>query len=130
MSYTFEPQIGAGPGTLRPSRYWYLIAGGLLAAAVTCLTVAVIGMFSWDRQIQDFQRVPVPGEGAVTLTQPGDYVLYVETRGTCCSWSVGDQGGPLTAWSMRGAMWPASAARRHRSATGMACRKATASAAT
>jgi hypothetical protein len=103
MIDTVWPQTGAGRGPLRPSRYWYLLAGGLLAAAVACLTVAVIGMFSWDRQIQDFQRVRVPGNGEVTLTQPGGYVLYVETRGACCSWTVGNQGPP---WSMRIAMGP------------------------
>ncbi len=98
MIHTFEQQASTGTGPIRPSRYWYLIAGGLLAAAVTCLTVAVIGMFSWDRQIQDFQRVPVPGQGEITLTQPGEYVLYVETRGACCSWTVGSQDGPLATW--------------------------------
>jgi len=107
MIHTFEQQTSTGTGPIRPSRYWYLIAGGLLAAAVTCLMVAVIGMFSWDRQIQDFQRVPVPGQGEITLTQPGEYVLYVETRGACCSWTVGSQDGPLAKGSMRLAMGPA-----------------------
>jgi len=93
------PSTGTGP--LRPSRYWYLLAGGLLAVAVVCLTAAVIGMFSWDRQIQDFQRVRVPGEGVVTLTQPGQYVLYVEAPGSCCSWTLGSQDTPLAGWSMR-----------------------------
>ena len=101
MIHTVEQQTGSGAGPLRPPRYWYLIAGGLLAAAVACLSIAVIAMFSWDRQVQDFQRVPVPGEGAVTLTQPGEYVLYVETRGQCCTWSVGSQNRPLTGWSLR-----------------------------
>ena len=94
-------------GQLRPSRYWYLIAGGLLAVAVGCLTAAVIGMFSWDRQIQDFQRVPVPGRAEVTLTGPGQYALYVEARGACCSWTLGSQATPLAGWSMRLAMGPA-----------------------
>jgi hypothetical protein len=97
-----QPSTGTGP--LRPSRYWYLVAGGLLAVAVVCLTAAVIGMFSWDRQIQNFQRVRVPGEGVVTLTQPGRYVLYVETRGTCCSWTIGSQNTALAGWSMHLAM--------------------------
>src|SRR5215467_9261265 len=94
-----QPNTGTGP--LRPSRYWYLLTGGLLAVAVVCLAAAVIGMFSWDRQIQDFQRVRVPGEGVVTLTQPGQYVLYVEAPGACCSWALGSQDTPLARWSMR-----------------------------
>jgi hypothetical protein len=97
-------QTSTGAGPLRPSRYWYLLAGGLLAVAVLCLIAAVIGMFSWDRQIQDFRRVPVPGLGEVTLTQPGQYVLYVEARGACCSWTLGSQDTPLAGWSMRVAM--------------------------
>jgi Domain of unknown function (DUF4389) len=115
MINTIEPQIGAGNGSIRPSRRWYLLAGCLLAVAAACLAIAVTGIVSWDRQIQDFQRVPVPGRGEVTFTQPGDYVLYVETRGTCCSWAFGGQGGswaagdqgmPLARWSMRLAMGP------------------------
>ena len=104
MIPTAGQQTSAGTGPLRPSRYWYLIAGGLLAVAVVCLTAAVIGMFSWDRQIQDFQRVRVPGEGVVTLTRPGEYVLYVESQGACCSWTIGSQDTPLAGWSMHLAM--------------------------
>ena len=107
MSDAIEPQPGAATEPIRPSRRWYILAGCLLAAAVACWSVAVIGMFSWDRQIQGFQRVPVPGEGTVTLTQPGEYALYLEARGACCSWMVGSQSGPLTSWSMRLAIAPA-----------------------
>ena len=32
--------------------------------------------------------------------------FYVETRGTCCGWTVGSQGGPFARWSMRVAMGP------------------------
>jgi len=111
MIPTAGQQTSTGTGPLRPSQSWYLIAGGLLAIAVVCLTAAVIGMFSWDRQIQDFQRVPVPGRGEVTLTQPGRYILYVEARGACCSWTLGSQGTPLAAWSMRLAMGPVNGGR-------------------
>jgi hypothetical protein len=106
MINTIEQQISAGNGSIRPSQRWYLLAGCLLAVAAASLAIAVTGIFSWDRQIQDFQRVPVPGRGEVTLTQPGNYVLYVETRGQCCSWAVGGQGGPFARWSMRLAMGP------------------------
>jgi hypothetical protein len=111
MMPTAGQQASTGAGPLRPSRYWYLIAGGLLAVVVVCLTAAVIGIFSWDRQIQDFQRVAVPGQGEVTLTQPGQYVLYVETPGSCCSWTLGSQDTPLAGWSMRLAMGPANGSR-------------------
>ena len=106
MINTIEQQISAGNGSIRPSQRWYLLAGCLLAVAAAILAIAVTGIFSWDRQIQDFQRVPVPGRGEVTLTQPGNYVLYIETRGQCCSWTVGSPGGPFAHWSMRLAMGP------------------------
>ena len=108
MIHTVDPKTGAATGPIRSSRRWYIVASCLLAGALVCLSLAVIGMFSWDRQIQDFQRVPVPGQGEVTLTQPGEYVLYVETRGACCSWAVGSQDEPLASWSMRLAMGLAS----------------------
>src|SRR5215467_7128627 len=114
--YTMIPTAGqqpsTGTGPLRPSRYWYLIAGGLLAVAAVCLIVVVIGIFSWDRQIQDFQRVPVPGSGEVTLTEPGQYVLYVEARGAYCSWTIGSQDTPLAGGSMHLAMGLADGSRQ------------------
>ena len=76
MINTIQQQIGAGNGSIRPSRRWYLLAGSLLAVAAACLAIAVMGIFSWDRQIQDFQRVPVPGRGEVTFTQPGTYEYF------------------------------------------------------
>src|SRR5258708_408832 len=74
-----------------PSRLWYWIAGCLLAVAVMCVTLAVAGFLSLNRQINDFQRVPAPGHGEVTFTQPGGYGIYAETRGQCCSLSVGSR---------------------------------------
>ena len=51
MIPTAGQQTSTGAGPLRPSRYWYLIAGGLLAVAAVCLTAAIVGIFSWDQQI-------------------------------------------------------------------------------
>ena len=112
MIPTAGQRTSTGAGPLRPSRYWYLIAGGLLAVAAVCLTAAIVGIFSWDQQIQDFQRVPVPGSGEVKLTQPGQYVLYVEARGACCSWTIGSQNTPLAGWSMHLAMGLADGSRQ------------------
>ena len=97
----------AGNPSIRPSRRWYLGAGCLLAAAAACVTLGVAGFLSLNRQIEDFQRVPAPGHGEITFTQPGGYVIYVETRGQCCSLSGGSGSGPFASWSMQGALVPA-----------------------
>ena len=60
-----------GNPAIHPSRWWYWIAGGMLAGAVICIALAVAGFFSVNRQITDFQRVPVPGQADVTFTAPG-----------------------------------------------------------
>lgn len=94
-----------------PSRLWYWIAGCLLAVAVMCVTLAVAGFLSLNRQINDFQRVPAPGHGEVTFTQPGGYVIYAETHGQCCSLSVGSgDSGPFANWSVNGALLPVNGA--------------------
>ena len=104
---TGAPQTGAESPPSRPSRRWYWVAGCLAAAAVTCITLAVAGVVSWDRQVQHFQRVPVPGRAEITFTQPGGYVLYVETRGSCCSWAINSHTGPFASWGMDIGLAPA-----------------------
>jgi hypothetical protein len=79
----------AGISRIRPSRLWYVAASLLLAGAVTCLALGVASFFGLNRQIQDFQRVSVPGQGLVTFSHPGEYVLYVEGPGHCCSFHTG-----------------------------------------
>jgi hypothetical protein len=98
----------AGIRTIRPSRLWYVVASLLLAGAVTCLVLGVVSFFDLNRQIQDFQRVSVPGQAQITFSHPGEYVLYVERPGHCCSFYAGgaDQ-GPFARWSMKVAMQPA-----------------------
>jgi uncharacterized membrane protein YhaH (DUF805 family) len=96
-----QPSLAVNP-PIHPSRRLYWIAGGILAAAVICIALAVAGLFSLNRQIKDFQRVPVPGQAEVTFTQPGGYVLYLEKPGQCCSASIGSsESPPFPSWSMR-----------------------------
>jgi hypothetical protein len=37
-----------------------------------------LGLLAVDHQVDRFQRVPVPGQGEVSFTEPGGYVLYYE----------------------------------------------------
>lgn len=73
-----------GPSTgpsIRPSRFWYGVAAGLLITALVCAAFAVAGFLSLGRQINGFQRVRVPGQGAVTFASPGAYMVYFEGPG-------------------------------------------------
>jgi hypothetical protein len=91
----------AGPTRIRPSRLWYLAASLLLAGAVTCLALGVASFVGLNRQIQDFQRFSVPGQALVTFSHPGEYVLYVEGPGHCCSFHTGGGQAPFARWSIR-----------------------------
>lgn len=83
------------------------MAGGALAGALICIALAVAGLLSLNRQIKDFQRVPVPGQANVTFTQPGSYVIFLEGEGRCCSLSAGGgDSAPFPAWSMNVALEP------------------------
>jgi len=97
----------AGSPPIRPSRQWYWVAGGALAAALICSALAVAGFFSLNRQIKDFQRVAVPGQAEVTFAQPGGYILYLERPGRCCSLAAGSgDSAPFSSWSMNVALLP------------------------
>lgn len=97
----------AGGRPIRPSRRWYWVAGGALAAGLICIALAVAGFFSLNRQIKDFQRVTVPGRAEVTFVQPGGYILYLERPGQCCSFSAGSgDSAPFSSWSMNVALLP------------------------
>ena len=98
----------AGSPPIRPARWWYWVAGGVLAAGLICIALGVAGVFSLNRQIQDFQRVTVPGGAEVTFAQPGGYILYLERPGQCCSFSVGSGDSvPFPSWSVNGQLAPA-----------------------
>ena len=96
-----------GHPAIHPSRWWYWIAGGMVAGAAICVALAVAGFFSVNRQITDFQRVPVPGQADVTFTASGGYVIYIEQPGQCCSFTVSTgNSGPFSSWSMDLALQP------------------------
>ena len=66
----------------RPSRLWYVLAGALVVGAGIWLTAGLLlGFRSLERQIREFQRVPVPGQKEVRLAREGGYTLYLEGPG-------------------------------------------------
>ena len=79
-----------------------------MAGAVICIVFAVTSFVSVDRQVADFQRVPVPGHAGVNFAQPGSYVIYIEEPGQCCSFNIASGGGfiPFPRWSMDVALVP------------------------
>jgi hypothetical protein len=72
-----EP-LAAPPARLRPGRVWYLVALAVIVAGVAWL---LVGLAAFNGQIDSFQRVALPGNGEITLTHGGGYVIYYEGRG-------------------------------------------------
>jgi len=70
----------SGPPPRRP-RVGYWIAAALFVLAVACGVLAGVGFASLARQIDSFQRVPVPGQATVTFSKPGGYLVYFEGPG-------------------------------------------------
>jgi hypothetical protein len=67
---------------VRPSRVWYWVGAALVVGSVVWLVLNIgVGVYSLNRQIDGLQRVSIPGQGEVTFTQAGDYILYYEGRG-------------------------------------------------
>jgi hypothetical protein len=66
------------PARLRPGRVWYLVALAVIVAGPAWL---LVGLAALDGQINSFQRVALPGNGEITLTHSGRYVIYYEGPG-------------------------------------------------
>ncbi len=67
---------------IRPARLWYWVAGAALVAAVVWLALGLfLGFRSLSRQVEGFQRVPIPGQAEVSLAEPGGYTVYFEGLG-------------------------------------------------
>jgi hypothetical protein len=64
---------------VRPSVWWFVVAGGLaLAGIVGAAVLWVTGVTGLSDTIDGFTRVDVPGSGEVTIDEPGGYSIYHE----------------------------------------------------
>lgn len=52
-----------------------------VVVAAACGVVSGLSFFSLGRQVGSFQRVQVPGQGTVTFSKPGGYLVYFEGPG-------------------------------------------------
>ena len=66
------------PAKIRPGRVWYWVALAVLLAGVAWAVVASIVLFG---RVDSFPRVPNPGQGTISLTHSGGYVIYYEGPG-------------------------------------------------
>jgi hypothetical protein len=65
--------------SIRPARWWYWVAGAAGVAAVVWFALGLLlGFRSAIRQVEAFQRVPIPGQAEVSFAEPGGYTLYYE----------------------------------------------------
>jgi hypothetical protein len=65
-----------------PSRVWYWVAGVAVAASVVWLAAGIFfGIRSLSRQVEGFQRVPIPGQAEVRFEEPRGYTVYFEGLG-------------------------------------------------
>jgi len=72
--------VGAHP--IRPALFWYWVAGAAGVAAVVWFALGLfLGFQSMSRQVEGFQRVPIPGQAEVSFAEPGGYTLYFEGVG-------------------------------------------------
>ena len=66
------------PAKIRPGRVWYLVALAVFLAGVAWVVVALVVLFG---RVDSFPRVPDPGQGVISLTHSGGYVIYYEGPG-------------------------------------------------
>lgn len=67
---------------VRPSKWWYLGAAMVamvgIAAAIGLFVRGIMGVYD---DVNEFQRVSVPGEGTVSIDDPGGHTVYLEFAG-------------------------------------------------
>jgi hypothetical protein len=72
------PAAATPPAKLRPARAWYWVALVVFLAGAGWLGG---GLYLLVERVDSFQRVPLPGEGEVSLDHSGGYVIYYEGPG-------------------------------------------------
>jgi hypothetical protein len=72
------PAAATPPAKLRPARAWYWVALVVFLAGVGWVGG---GVYLVAERVDSFQRVPLPGEGEVSLDHSGGYVIYYEGPG-------------------------------------------------
>jgi hypothetical protein len=66
------------PAKIRPGRVWYWVALAAFLAGVAWTVIALVVIFG---RVNSFPRVPDPGQGVISLTHSGGYVIYYEGPG-------------------------------------------------
>ena len=61
-----------------PGRVWYWVALAVFLAGVAWAVIVLVVLFG---QLNSFPRVPDPGQGVISLTHSGGYVIYYEGPG-------------------------------------------------
>jgi hypothetical protein len=76
------PAPVVSPEPIKPSGWWYGVAAAIGVAGIVIAIVVLVATISGlvDR-VDDFQRFSLPGEGAVTIEEPGGYSVYHEFPG-------------------------------------------------
>jgi len=73
------PTTGGAATPQAPTRAGYWLGAGIVTAGVLAAVVwAVLGIASFSREVDQFQRVPLGETGQVSFSAPGGYVIYYE----------------------------------------------------
>jgi hypothetical protein len=79
--FTPPPQLASGR-EVRPSLWWFAVAGGLaLAGIVGGIALLWTGVTRVTDRVDDFTRIAVPSSGEVSIDDPGGYSIYHEYFG-------------------------------------------------
>ena len=85
------PAATAGPPKTPtpPSKLGYWIGGALaVLAPLAAVALGVSSVVGFANRVDDLQRVPIPGQGEVTLAEAGGYTVYYEADGVAESGEI------------------------------------------